>query len=113
MIVISWRWNYFLTELLLNEGKNGNFFQNKRGASRSGMSFEDGIAFGKVETVAACGVGVDGLLHCHIAFLQESLSAVIDEDIRLRIVGEDLMSGFRAVKADVGIVNDKEFDGCP
>ena len=99
--------------LLLNEGKNGNFSLNKRGSSGSGVSFEDRIAFSEVETVATCGIGVDGLFHCHVAFLQESLSAVIDEDIRLRVVGEDLMSGFRAVKANIGIINDKEFDGCP
>ena len=92
--------------LLRNEGKNQYFSLNKRGSSGSGVSFENGVSLGDIEAVAACRVGIDGLFHCHVAFLQESPSAIIDEDIRLRIVGEDLMSGFRAVKAHVGIVND-------
>ena len=98
---------------LLDEGKNGNFSLNKGGASGSGMSFEDAAVFVEDKAAAACGVGVDGLFHCHVTLLQESLSAVIDEDIHLRKVGEDLMSGFGAVKAHVGIVDDKESDGCP
>ena len=102
-----------MTRRLLDEGKNCNFSANKGGASGSGVSFEDGIAVGEVEAVAACGVGVDDLFDFHVAFLQECHSAVVDEDIHFRIVGEDLMRSLRAVNSGVGIVDDKESDGRP
>lgn len=91
-----------------NEGKQWGFALNKRDACCGGMTFEDGAVCGQVKLTAASGIDIDGFLHCHLTLLQERLLAIIDECGALRIVGEYLMSGFRGIKDNIGIVNDIE-----
>ena len=94
------------------ERQKGRFSLDEIGASGSGMAAEDG-ALCQIESAAARGVGVRRLFDRHVSALQECLFAVVDKGGALWIVGKDLMGGLRAVKDDVGVVNDEESDTSP
>ena len=69
------------------------------------MTLEDG-AFRQIESVCTRGVDDDGLLRLHLAFCEEGLLAVVDEDFDARIVGKDHVRGLRGVKGDGRVVDD-------
>ena len=87
------------------EGQHGNLAQYEGGACGGGMALEDG-ALRQIESVRASGIDDDGLLRLHLAFCEEGLLAVVDEDFDTRIVGKDHVRGLRGVKGDGRVVDD-------
>ena len=87
------------------EGQHGNLAQYEGGACGGGMALEDG-ALRQIESVRASGIDDDGLLRLHLAFCEEGLLAVVDEDFDARIVGKDHVRGLRGVKGDGRVVDD-------
>ena len=87
------------------EGQHGNLAQYEGGTRGGGMALEDG-ALRQIESVRASGIDDDGLLRLHLAFCEEGLLAVVDEDFDARIVGKDHVRGLRGVKGDGRVVDD-------
>ena len=94
------------------ERQKGRFSLDEIGASGSGMAAED-RALCQIESAAARGVGICCLFDSHVSALQECLFAVVDKGCALWIVEEDLMGGLRAIKDNIGVVNDEESCASP